>query len=266
MRSSCWLVISLLFVFALPTTVEGRAVAASDGDADDGDSSADMLANAADAAASAVDVAGLEEESEAAGSKKGTEDAEEEEQGEEADDEEGAEDEDHDGAAAGGTEADEGEDDGEDTDEEDSSASFVQEADEDEDVDEDDVDDVEQIRLDNEEETPEVFMKDTDSNHDGKLSLEELHSVVDEDVEDTHQELTTQGDQQSLTVFKEEIAKEKQSLTAMFVKADVDKDSFVNATELPLLLKAMDEDEAQELATKASQTDSEKDSADGKGV
>merc|ERR1719436_131330 len=113
---------------------------------------------------------------------------------------------------------------------------------------------------DDDDETPDSVMKEVDSNHDGKISLAELQKRIDDD--DTE----LQGkhpDQQTFAAIKEESKAENARIAGLFTKADLDKDGFLDAKELPAFLKVVHEADAKERAADEKEDAEDKEEKQG---
>merc|ERR1719499_880866 len=109
---------------------------------------------------------------------------------------------------------------------------------------------------DHHEESPESVLKEGDSNHDGKISLAELQKHIEDlDGDLAKGEHGLHGahpDQQTLVEIaemKKEIEAEKAHMAGVFTKADLNKDGFIDAKELPAMLQAINEADAAEGAS-----------------
>merc|ERR1740121_586739 len=108
--------------------------------------------------------------------------------------------------------------------------------------------------------TPEQFMSDLDSDRDGKVSLEELHTVVESMHAQQDDELTPEQEQEA----RWEMETSKTSFRLKFEAADADKDGFIDANESDVLLKMVNEDgeSASEHANEGSLDEDEEEDED----
>jgi len=95
---------------------------------------------------------------------------------------------------------------------------------------------------DDTDEDTESFMKETDSNQDGMISLLELHQHADHELAGLDEHL--EGDE--LADFQKDTAEDKSRMAKVFAEADLDKNSLIDGKELPAMLKAMDTADADE--------------------
>jgi len=111
---------------------------------------------------------------------------------------------------------------------------------------------------DDEEASPEAFMQVADSDSDGKLSLLELHGLVDREAEEGQEGLS----EAERAEMKEEMEQQKGHLQSVFDSVDADKNGYIDSHEVPSLLQSLQQLQGEGSENAEEEADGESDVAD----